>query len=161
MVYPTLWRTSTPSLWDEVFSNRREFDRLFDRMLNVPNGPTATVWMPPVDVRETNDAFRVMVELPGLNPEEVEVNVENGVLTISGDKKHEVTEGNEEASYHVVERRYGRFERVFTLPRSVDADRVNAVYAHGVLTLTLPKAETARPRRVEIQAGQAAQIQSK
>ena len=103
-----------------------------------------------VDVRATNDAIEVLAELPGLRAEDVEVNVENNVLTIAGEKKQEVSEENAEAEYHLVERRCGRFERSFTLPRTVTADAIGARFEHGLLTVTLPKAEAAKPRRVEI-----------
>ncbi len=144
MLYPTLWRTSAaPSIWDEL-----SFDRFFRR----PAGAQGMgLWAPAVDVRETNDEIHVMAELPGLKPEDVSVTVENGVLTISGEKKHEVQEGKEEGNYYLFERRYGRFERSFTLPRTVNADQVNARFRDGVLTIVLPKAEEARPRKVQIE----------
>jgi len=72
------------------------------------------------------------------------------VLTVAGEKKQEVTDGNAEAEYHLIERRCGRFERRFTLPRTVEAEKISARFEHGLLTVTLPKAEAAKPRRVEI-----------
>ena len=150
MLYPMLRRTDrAPSLWNEMFSVRNEFDRLLDRWA----GQTGHAWMPVVDVRETGDELLVEAELPGLNPHEVDVRVENGVLTISGEKKHEVEEGKEDSNYHLFERRYGRFERSFTLPRGVNPDGVKAEFANGILTIHLPKAETAKPRRIQIEAG--------
>ncbi len=152
-MYPILWRSSTaPSIWDELFSTRREFDRLFDRFFsNLGLSHTSQAWMPAVDVRETADEIQVSVELPGIAPEDVGVTVENGVLTISGEKKQEVVEGKEDANYHVFERRYGRFERSFTLPRTVDAEKVKARFQNGVLHVSLPKLQEARPRRVQIE----------
>jgi HSP20 family protein len=151
MLYPTLWRTSAaPSIWDEVSSARREMDRVFDRFFGQPAG-TQAVWMPAVDVRESNDEIRVTAELPGLKSEDVTVTLENGVLSISGEKKQEVQEGKEDGNYYLFERRYGRFERSFTLPRTVDADRIKARFEDGVLTVTLPKAENAKPRRVPVE----------
>jgi HSP20 family protein len=82
----------------------------------------------------------------------VDVSLENGTLSISGEKKQEIEEGKDGTEYHLVERCYGRFERRFSLPRSVDSSKVTAEFKHGVLTLTLPKAEAAKPRRVQIQA---------
>lgn len=148
MAYPTLWRTETPTNWNDLFASRYGIDRVFDRFFgaNQMVGP----WVPAVDVRETKDAIEVVAELPGMRSDDVEVNVENNVLTISGEKKQEVTEGTPESEYHLVERRCGRFERSFTLPRSVDADKIAARFEHGLLTVTLPKAEAAKPRRVEI-----------
>lgn len=139
-------------LRDELSSARREVDRVFDRFFSQPGGAQA-LWAPAVDVRETNDEIHVTVELPGMKPEDVSVTVENGVLSISGEKKQEPQEGKkEEGNYYLFERRYGRFERSFTLPRTVNADNVNARFADGILTIRLPKAENAKPRRVQIEA---------
>lgn len=150
MLYPVLARRGNANLWDEMFSVRREFDRLLDRF-----GSTELTgaWAPAVDVAETGDEIRVEVELPGLNPEDVEVRVENGVLTVSGEKRSEFEEGKEGSSYHLIERRYGRFERSFTLPRTVNAEKVDARFSNGVLSIGMPKAETAKPRRIAIKSG--------
>jgi HSP20 family protein len=105
-------------------------------------------WMPPVDVRETKDALEISAELPGIEPKDVEVLVESGVLTLKGARRFEkATEGE---SYHRVERAYGGFERSFTLPTNVDPEKVHAVYRLGVLHLTLPKREEARPKSISI-----------
>lgn len=149
MAFPTLWRADVPANWNDLFASRREIDRVFDRFFGQANGVVGP-WTPVVDVRETNDAIEVVAELPGMRPADVEVNVEHNVLTIAGEKQQEVTEGSPEAEYHLVERRCGKFERSFTLPRSVDPDRIAARFEHGLLTVTLPKAEAAKPRRVEI-----------
>ena len=152
MVYPTLWRTSAaPSVWDEVSTARREVDRVFDRFFGQGAAQGMTVWAPAVDVRETNDELQVTAELPGLAPQDVNVTVENGVLTISGEKKQEVREGTEDSNYYLYERRYGRFERSFSLPRTVNADQVKARFDNGVLTIALPKAEAAKPKKVQIE----------
>jgi HSP20 family protein len=153
MFYPTLWRgSSVPPLWDEVSAARREMDRLFDRVLG-STGTASALWAPPVDVRELDDEIQVCVELPGIRPDDVSVTVENGMLTISGEKRQEVEEGKDEGTYHLVERRYGRFERGFSLPRSVNGDQVRAEFEHGVLTVHLPKAPEAKPRRVKVDIG--------
>jgi HSP20 family protein len=151
MAIPTLWRADAPALWNEVFGNRREIDRAFDRFFGQAGSMTGP-WMPVVDVRETKDVLEVVAELPGLRREDVEVNVENNVLSISGEKKQEITEGDDGTEYHLVERRCGRFERSFTLPRTVDSNKISARFENGLLTVTLPKAEAAKPRRVEISA---------
>ncbi len=97
-------------------------DRVFDRFFGQPTATQGMgLWVPAVDVRETDDELHVTAELPGLRPEDVTVTVENGVLTISGEKKQEIQEGKEEGDYYLFERRYGRFERSFTLPRTVNA----------------------------------------
>lgn len=153
MVFPALWRTNVPSMWDEAFSARRELDRMLDRVVGArARDFDGATWAPPVDVRETQDDIRVQVELPGLAPENVDVQLENNVLTISGEKKQSAEEGAEDGTYHLIERRYGRFERSFQVPASVDAGRVSARFDHGVLTVHLPKVETAKPRRVPVEA---------
>jgi HSP20 family protein len=151
MPYPTLWRSSAaPSVWDDLTSARREVDRVFDRFFGQTGAQGMTVWAPAVDVRETNDEIQVTAELPGLALQDVSVTVENGVLTISGEKKQEVQEGKEDSSYYLYERRYGHFERSFSLPRTVSAEKVRARFENGVLTVALPKMEEAKPRKVQI-----------
>jgi HSP20 family protein len=155
MLYPTLWRTSAaPSIWDELSSARRDMDRAFDRFFHQPGTQVMSPWVPAVDVREDENEIHVATELPGLAPEDVHVTVEKGVLTITGEKKQEMQEGKEEGNYHLFERRFGRFERSFTLPRTVNADQVKARFEQGVLTITLPKAESAKPRKVQIEANE-------
>lgn len=109
---------------------------------------TQRTWMPPVDVRETDEAYLVAAELPGVSKEDVEITVENNVLTLRGERKWQAESNGE--SFHRVERSYGRFTRTFTLPRTVRPDDVEARFDDGVLYLTLPKAEEARPRRIAI-----------
>lgn len=108
---------------------------------------------PEADVVETREEIRVMVELPGLRSEEVEVSLENNVLTISGEKREQRREGEAEQRWHLVERRYGRFSRSFVLPRDVEPDRIQASFENGVLMVTIPKSEKVRPRRIEVQGG--------
>jgi HSP20 family protein len=105
-------------------------------------------WVPAVDVRETKDSLEMHAELPGIEPKDVEISVENGVLTLKGSRNFEkATEGQ---TYHRVERAFGAFERSFTLPTNVDPERINAVYRQGVLHLTLPKREEAKPKAISI-----------
>jgi len=105
-------------------------------------------WIPSVDVRETKDSLEISVEVPGIEPKDVEVSVENGILTLKGSRSFEKAAEGE--TYHRVERSYGAFERSFTLPTNIDSERVSAVYRHGVLNLTLPKREEAKPRSISI-----------
>lgn len=158
MLHPTIARRGTPNLWDDVFGMRRDFDRLLERY--GANEITAG-WVPAVDVRESGEALHVEIELPGMGPEDVDLRVENGVLTVSGEKKSEVEEGKEGSGYHLIERRYGRFERSFTLPRTVDSEKVDARFSNGVLSIALPKAETAKPRRIAIKGGNSTTVRSK
>jgi HSP20 family protein len=108
---------------------------------------------PSADVVETQDEIRVVVELPGMQPENVELSLENNVLTISGEKREERREEDRDNRWHLSERRYGRFSRSFVLPRDVEQDRIEAHFESGVLNVTIPKSERARPRRIEIQGG--------
>ena len=147
MLYPTLWRSRTPNIWNDLFTIRNEFDRLVER---AEGADPTSAWSPVVDIREEKDALVLNAELPGLEPEDVSVSVESGVLTISGEKKRVTEEGAGNASSHVVGRCYGLFERRFRLPRSMDSAKVQAAFENGVLTVTLPKAEEAKPRRIQI-----------
>ncbi len=107
-------------------------------------------WAPPVDIFE-NDQHEVVIkaELPGMKKEDIDLRLENGTLTIRGERKR-ATETKEE-NYHRVERAYGAFSRSFSLPNSVDAGRVSAEYRDGVLTVTLPPREEAKPRQIQVQ----------
>lgn len=109
----------------------------------------AAAWVPPVDVFEEGDAIRIMAEVPGVKAEDVKIAVEGNVLTIQGTKQQVAEERTERV--HRYERTYGQFERSFTLPATVDAERIKARYESGVLTVTLPKVEKAKPRNVQIE----------
>ncbi|MCH6546909.1 MAG: Hsp20/alpha crystallin family protein [Gemmatimonadetes bacterium] len=132
--------------WD-VFDGGREFDRLFGTTFLAP---TLTAWSPAVDVRESDDDFVVTAELPGLAKDAVDITIENGVLSLSGEKKEEREEGKADSGRYVLERRYGRFQRSFSLPRGVATDNISAKFSDGILTVTLPKAATAKPRQIKI-----------
>ncbi len=132
--------------WD-VFDVGREFDRLFSTTVGAP---TLMAWSPAVDVRESDNDFIVTAELPGLAKDTVDITIENGVLSLSGEKKEEREEGVADSGRHVLERRYGRFQRSFSLPRGVDADNVSAEFSDGILKVTLPKSATAKPRQIKI-----------
>ncbi len=105
--------------------------------------------VPPVDIFEEADAIRIMAEVPGVKPEDVKISVEGNVLTINASKQQVAEERTERA--HRYERTYGAFERRFTLPTTVDANAIKASYEHGVLTVTLPKVEKAKPRQIAVQ----------
>jgi HSP20 family protein len=105
-------------------------------------------WSPRVDVRETKDDFQIDAEIPGIKREEVEINVDNHVLTIQGETKREKKEEDEE--YHRVERYYGSFSRSFSLPENVDEEKIEASFKDGLLTLTVPKTEKAKPKKIEV-----------
>lgn len=105
-------------------------------------------WTPPCDIIETADAIVLRAELPGVREEDIEVNVEGGLLTLRGEK---FFEKESEQSYHRIERAYGSFMRTFTLPRTIDAEEISAHYERGVLELTMPKRSETRPRQIKIE----------
>jgi HSP20 family protein len=116
-----------------------ELDRLF-------GGQAA--WAPALDVQEDKDNFRVRVELPGLKREDIDVSLDDGAVVISGERKTEtVAEGTE---VHRQERYYGKFSRALTLPSAIAGDKVTAAYKDGILTVTLPKAEEAKPKTIAV-----------
>ncbi len=139
----------------EPFSNlltaQRDFDRLFKEAFNpfVSEGDISTrTWAPPVDIYENENDIVLKAELPGIEPKDVEVKVEDNTLYLKGERKFEKEVKNE--SYHRVERSYGSFARSFSLPNSISTDKVKAEFKDGLLTLTLPKREEAKPRTVKI-----------
>jgi HSP20 family protein len=142
--------------WDpfrDLVSIQDELNRLFGRTFTgaEPMRPTAGgAWMPPMDVYETQDAIVAKLELPGIEPGDVDVSVEDSTLTVSGSRAF-TDEVNEE-SYHRVERRYGSFTRAITLPQTVDTEMVEATFDNGVLTIEVPKAERAKPKKIQIKA---------
>jgi HSP20 family protein len=111
----------------------------------------AAAWVPAVDVFEDANAIRIVAEVPGVSPDAVKISHENNVLTIEGTKQQVAEERTEQV--HRYERSYGAFRRSFTLPNTVDANGIKATYEHGVLTVTLPKVEQARPRQIQVQVG--------
>ena len=110
---------------------------------------TYGAWVPPVEIFESGDDLVIRAEIPGVEKEDIEINVENGTLVLSGERKRH-TDIKEDNAYRL-ERVYGSFNRSFRLPTTVDAARIVATYKHGVLVITLPKLEEAKPRKVEIQ----------
>ncbi len=137
------------------------FERILDSFLT-PQGGARTggnlMRAPETDVVETEREIRVVTEMPGLKRENIEVDVENNVLTIRGEKREERTEG-EGGKFHLAERRYGTFTRSFVLPRDVDADAIQAAFEDGVLTIVIPKSEKARRRRIDVGANAGGQQQ--
>ena len=127
------------------------FTRFFDRNgFDWPDRtPTeTTAWVPKVDIFENESDLVVRAELSGIDPKEVELSVENNVLTISGERRLEYDEKKD--NYHRVERSYGSFSRSFSLPRIVNKDKIRADYKDGVLVVHLPKQEEAKPRQIKI-----------
>lgn len=159
----TPWSRGVPTSFADPFSSfRREMDRLFDdffapagegRSFGAPTQATAALLRPSIDVEETEQSFVVSAELPGLSEQDIELNLHENALTISGEKRSERKE--EKGGRRYAERSFGRFERTIPFPSEVDADRVDASFKNGVLTVTLPKNEKARDktRRIEVRPG--------
>jgi HSP20 family protein len=132
---------------------RRDMDRLWEDFF----GPGfrgqrhwTEEWTPAVDVAETPEKVTVKAEVPGLDPKEIDISLVGDLLTIKGEKKSEREEKKE--NYHLVERSYGSFSRALRLPAAVDADKIDAKYDQGVLTITCPKKEPVKPKAIEIKA---------
>jgi len=124
----------------------KAFEDTMTRLFNEPNGRP---WVPPVDIVENENELVLKADVPEVKQDDLDLHIENGTLTLRGERKFEKAT-DEKGGYHRIERNYGSFERVFTLPDTVDAEHVKADYKNGVLTVTLPKKEIAKPRQVKI-----------
>ena len=137
-----------------LFSLHNEMGRIFgDRFASHEGGTDTeeTSWIPTVDISETENGYEIRAELPGVSEADVNVSVTDNLLTVKGEKRQEAeTEGK---NYHRVERRYGSFQRRFTLPREVEADDIKAGFSDGVLTLSIPKPEAVKPTEIPITTG--------
>jgi len=137
----------------DAFQNLRRLNSFLDEAIGGfpfggESGALTAAWTPAVDVFEGRDAVKIVAELPGVKAEDVKISLENQTLTLRGEKRQVAEEKTERV--HRYERTYGAFERTFALPGTIDADRIEASYAEGLLTVTLPKVERARPRQIEI-----------
>ncbi|CAN5743532.1 Hsp20/alpha crystallin family protein [soil metagenome] len=137
------------SAFDTLIDVSREMDRIMNSV-GAGTADRSVSWGMPAEVVETEDEVRFDIEVPGFRAEDIEITLENNVLTVSGEKKFEQAEGRQESDYRLFERRYGRFQRSFTVPPTVRGDECQARYDNGVLTLRLPKSEDAKPRRIRI-----------
>jgi HSP20 family protein len=143
--------------WDPY----RELGALQDRVNRIFGGPVLRrerdeemslgAWIPPVDIVEEKERILLTAELPGFKENEIEIQMEGGVLTLRGERKSEVEK--EGRTFHRMERSYGQFVRSFTLPNNVDREHVKANFANGLLQIELPKREEAKPRQIKITAG--------
>ncbi len=131
---------------------RPDLGNLFDEFFGQPMS-TWSAWTPVADLYETPEAFVLEMELPGFDLDDIELTMEKGVITVTGERKvEEEKENGVGRTYHLRERSMERFTRSYSLPRSVEPDRVDASFANGVLYVTLPKAAEAKPRRIEVKA---------
>ena len=134
--------------WDpfrEMTQLQNRFDRLFEAV-----GGRQESWLPAVDVFDTQDAVVLKAELAGMDPADIQIEVEDNVLTIKGERRFD--EKVDEERYYRVERRFGSFQRSLALPQGVKSDEIDASYDEGILTVTVPKAEQEKPKRIEVQA---------
>ncbi|MBS0562655.1 MAG: Hsp20/alpha crystallin family protein [Proteobacteria bacterium] len=147
---------ATPDAWRSFHS---EIDRLFDRFLGgfglmpfpfARSEGAAAMAVPAVDIAEDAGAYKVTAELPGMTEKDVEVSLSDRMLTVRGEKRQERTETKQD--YHLTERSYGEFRRSFMLPEGVDAAKIDASFANGVLTVTIPKAAKAEPQKIAVKS---------
>lgn len=136
--------------WNAMDQLRKEMDRLFDTGANQGNSNVVTSdWSPAVDVKETDTAFVIAADIPGVDPKDIDVHMENGLLTIKGQRESE--KKDEREGYKRIERSYGSFYRRFSLPDTANADKINAKSKNGVLEVTIPKHDKVQPRKIAVQ----------
>jgi HSP20 family protein len=136
------------SLTTDPTQGLRLFEDAVNRMLSEPR--TSRPWSPAVDILETENELVLKADVPDVDPKDIDIQVENQTLTVKGQRHFEKENGNR--GYHRIERSYGTFVRSFTVPTTVDTEKVGAEYKNGVLTIRLPKKEQAKPRQVKINA---------
>ncbi len=133
----------------DLLSMQDHVNRMFgDSLSRFTGGEAVGTWYPPVDISEEVDRVVLRAEIPGVSRDDIDINVENGTITLRGEKKHEKQIDRENA--YRVERFYGTFSRSFVLPTTINAEAIKATYKDGVLEVILPKAEEARPRKIQV-----------
>jgi HSP20 family protein len=152
----TRWNPFVPARWEpfrELYNLEDRLGRMFGgepfNLFGGRNELVAGAFIPPVDVYEDEKSIRMKMEVPGIEEKDINISLENGVLTVSGERKRE-SETKEE-NYHRVERNYGSFSRSFTLPNTVDPQDVNASYAKGVLSISMGTRAEARPKQIKVE----------
>jgi len=148
MAQLTRWQPAAEltMLRDRMEKMFEDWPGVFDRRISEEG--LRGVWIPAVDIRETKDSIEVTAELPGVDVKDVDVSVQENTLTVRGERRRE--EVKEDETVHRLEREYGVFERSFTLPNSADPENIQAKYRKGVLSLTVPKREDAKPKSLKI-----------
>jgi len=139
--------------WGMLNKLYKEMDQIFHPRLGTNEAESQSLsqpdWLPSVDIKEEDNQYILQMDIPGVDPKNIQVTAEQGVLEISGERNSEMKQSQE--GYTRVERSYGSFLRRFNLPEGVDVDQINAKYEHGVLTLSLPKTEARKPRRITVE----------
>ena len=136
---------------NSLFNLHNQLGRVYGDLLSTNDSESTeenSSWIPTVDISENDSGFEIHAELPGVAQEDVQVSLTDNLLTIKGQKNEK--QETENMNYHRVERRYGTFKRSFTLPKHVDTENIKADYKDGTLTLTIPKAEAAKPKEIQI-----------
>jgi HSP20 family protein len=139
--------------WSVISQLQQDINRVFGNLNDSESSSATAQWSPAVDIREYNDRFQLLLDVPGVEPKDVEITLDNGVLTVSGARLEEKVVGSnrsEQPQQQRVERPLGRFYRRFILPDTVDAENVNASGRHGVLEISIRKQPKAQPRRIEV-----------
>ncbi len=126
-----------------------DFDGWYDSMIRKFFSPELRGWVPAIDIAENNGNIEVRAEIPGMNKEDLKVTVDGGMLSISGERKKESE--TKDKKYHRIERYYGKFSRTINLPYETDPSKVKATYKDGILTITLPKPESAKTKEIEVE----------
>jgi HSP20 family protein len=135
--------------WGLLNQFSRELDNLFARPNGVEGAVATADWSPAVDIKETETEFKILADIPGVDPKDIEVHMEDGVLTIKGER--ESTKQEEKEGYKRIERSYGSFYRRFSMPDTANADKISAKSVNGVLEVTIPKQEKTQPRKISVQ----------
>jgi HSP20 family protein len=139
--------------WGVVSQLQNEINRVFGNLSDADSSSATSEWSPAVDVREYSDRFQLLLDVPGVEPKDVEITLDDGVLTVSGNRAEEKAVGSagvEQPQQQRIERRLGRFYRRFILPDTADAENVNASGRNGVLEIVIPKQPKAQPRRIAV-----------
>ncbi len=139
--------------WNVVSQLQSEINRVFGNLSDTDSNSATSEWSPAVDVREFSNRFQLLLDVPGVDPKDVEITLDAGVLTVSGNRSEEKAVGSngaEQPQQQRLERRLGRFHRRFILPDTADADNVNATGRNGVLEIVIPKQPKAQPRRITV-----------
>ena len=136
--------------WGVMPRLQEEINRLFGNARDNDSSSATAMWMPQVDIHEYANRFELHVDLPGVDAATVELTLDGGILTLSGERPEPARKEGEEVQGRRLERGYGQFHRRFVLPDTVDSEKVNASGSHGVLTVTIPKQAKAMPRRIQI-----------
>ncbi len=145
----SLTKTSTPE--NSLNSFKRDLDRVFDDFFSFkPSSLVRSEWLPELDVVEDEKAIHVKAEMPGMEEKDINVTLDNHVLTISGEKKEEKREEDKKKNYIYSERKYGCFSRSLSLPEGIKADKIRADFKKGVLSIEIPKDEAAQPKKIKV-----------